>query len=84
MTLAQVKALLVGQTVFYTPVGETYKQTGTVVQNGPDIYPPPPALSPPSFPPAWLRIVIHDPGTGNDWHLDYVVSGDIPTLSLPP
>jgi hypothetical protein len=79
MTLAQVKALLVGQTVLYTPVGEIYGQIATVIQNGPDINTA--KLKSPS----WLRIRIHDPGTGGggDWHLDYPVSGAIPTLSLP-
>jgi hypothetical protein len=75
MTLAQIKALLVGQTVIYTPIGDIYGQIATVLQNGPDV--------PKANSPSWLRIRIHDPGTGSDWHLDYPVSGAVPTLSLP-
>jgi hypothetical protein len=74
MTLAQVQALLVGETVLYTPTGEPRSQMATVLQNAAEVV----------GGPQWLRLAIHDPGTASDWHLDYVVSGDIPTLSVPP
>jgi hypothetical protein len=80
MTLAQIQALVVGQTVLYTPTGERLSQPGTVLQNGPDIFPPPPALTPPLFPPVWLRIRLHDSG-GTDRQLDFIVDGDIPELA---
>jgi hypothetical protein len=83
MTLAELQALLVGQTVLYTPTGEVYSQIGTVTQNGPDVRLPPTAMILPNFPPSWLRIRLHDPGTGSDWQLDFALSGPIPSLSLP-
>lgn len=73
MTLAQVQVLLVGQTVWFTQIGETKVQIASVLQNGAEV----------AGGPRWLRLAIHDPGTASDWHLDYLVTGDIPTLSLP-